>query len=297
MKKELKFNDGNTIPILGLGTWQSESNTVGQAVEYAITQANYQHIDCASIYGNEKEIGQVFNKVFNQGINRQDIFITSKLWNNDHHPDRVTEACKETLADLQLEYLDLYLMHWGLPFQGKIDNPKFEDIPIHQTWQAMEKLVKKGLVKSIGVSNFTFPMIFDLLTYAKIKPVNNQIEIHPYNSQENLVKYCQSKGITITAYSPLGGKTGHDTIHLLEEETIKDIANKYKKSSAQVLLNWAADRETIVIPKSTHNQRILENSQIFNFNLTKEEIGQINSLNQNYRTIDPIKFWGVPYFD
>lgn len=296
MRNKIKLNNGYEIPLLGLGTWKSISNSVTQAIEFAISEANYRHIDCASIYGNQVEIGQAFNKLINidNKVKRSDLFITSKLWNTNHHPDNVLPACKKTLSDLQLDYLDLYLIHWGLSFKTE-DASEFEAVSIRQTWQAMEELVKQGLVKSIGVSNFTAMMIFDLLTYAKTRPANNQIELHPCNSQIELVKYCQNQGITVTAYSPLGGQPSPDSPHLFEEKIIKDLAVKYKKSPAQIILKWNINRDAIVIPKSTHSSRILENSQLFDFKLSKEEIDQINSLNKNYRTTNPSS-WGIPYF-
>lgn len=283
------------IPQLGLGTWKSIPNEVGDAVKYAITQANYKHIDCASIYGNQKEIGLVFKSIFNKNISRSDIFITSKLWNTDHHPNKVLSACKKTLFDLKLDYLDLYLIHWGLSFKNNLA-PKIDPVPIQDTWEAMEKLVKAGLVKNIGVSNFTTMMIVDLLSYANIFPSNNQVEINPYNSQTELIKFCHSKNITVTAYSPLGGQPKEGMPHLLQNPLIQKLAQKYKKNPAQIVLNWGINRDTIVIPKSTHPDRILENSQIFDFNLTKGEQQQIDTLNQNHRNCDPIDFWDIPYF-
>lgn len=295
MKNKLDLNNGNQMPILGLGTWKSDKGSVAEAIEFAINESNYRHIDCASVYGNQVEIGQAFNKVIGDKVKRSDLFVTSKLWNTNHHPNNVLNACKKTLADLQLDYLDLYLIHWGIPFKNQ-DGSEFEKVSIRQTWEAIEELVEKGLVKSIGVSNFTAMMIFDLLSYAKIRPANNQIEIHPLNSQTELVNYCQKEGITVTAYSPLGGQPSLDSPHLFEEEIIKDIALKYKKSPAQIILKWNISRDVIVIPKSTHSNRILENSQLFDFELSAGEIAQINSLNKNYRTVDPSGSWGIPYF-
>ena len=191
MKKYLKLNDGNSIPTLGLGTWKSDKNLVGNVVKFALTKAGYNHIDCAAIYRNEPEIGEVFKEVIGKQIKRDKIFITSKLWNTMHSPKDVEKACKKTLSDLGLKYLDLYLMHWGIAFRKNSDNTKPAPIPIQETWQAMEKLVKKGLVKSIGICNFTTMMLIDLLTYAKIKPVINQIELHPYNTQEKIIVFCK----------------------------------------------------------------------------------------------------------
>lgn len=295
MKKYLKLNNGNNIPILGLGTWKSDKNLVGEAVRFALVEAGYTHIDCAAIYRNEPEIGEVFKEVIGKKIKREKIFITSKLWNAMHDPKDVEKACKKSLKDLNLKYLDLYLMHWGIAFN---DDGSLVPISIQETWQAMEKLVKKGLVKSIGVCNFTTMMIVDLLTYAKIKPAINQIELHPYNTQEELVTFCQRQKIAVTAYSPLGnpGLPGRHGPNLLEEPTIKKLAKKYKKTPAQILLNWALGRGTIAIPKSLHPERIKENIEIFDFKLTKGEQSQISSLNKNYRVVNPIDWWEIPYF-
>jgi diketogulonate reductase-like aldo/keto reductase len=306
MQTKIKLNDGNLMPSLGLGTWKSQPNQVGEAVRTALTKANYKHIDCAPIYGNEKEIGGVFKEVFAKQIKREKVFITSKLWNTAHDPKNVEKSCKRTLLDLNLDYLDLYLIHWGVAFKAekgletKYKNGKavLEPVSTQQTWEALEKLVKKGLVKSIGVCNFTTMMIFDLLTYAKIKPVINQIELHPYNSQQELLDYCLERGVNVTAYSPLAnpGLEGREGPNLLNEQIIKKLAKKYQKTPAQILINWALCRKTIVIPKSLHQERIIENIDVFDFELTLEEVLQIASLNKDFRVVNPGQWWGMPYF-
>ncbi len=305
MKKYLKLNNGNKIPTIGLGTWKADKNLVGEAVRYAILEAGYRHIDCAAIYRNEEEIGAVFKEVIGKNVKRDNIFITSKLWNTNHLPKDVEIACKKTLSDLKLDFLDLYLMHWGVAFKagdnlepiGKDGKIMTEKVSIAQTWEAMEGLVKKGLVKSIGVSNFNTVMLLDLLTYAKIVPAMNQIELQPYLTQEELIDFCKSKEIALTAYSPLGRPgVNAKALHLFKNPLIKKLAKKYQKTEAQILLNWAINRETIVIPKSTLPERISENIDIFDFELTEDEQQQISALNKNYRIVNPGQWWGIPYF-
>lgn len=298
------LSGGNKIPVLGLGTWKSPRELVGEAVKFAITKAGYRHIDCASIYRNEPEVGEALSESF-KTVKREEIFITSKLWNTEHRPENVEKACRKTLADLKLEYLDLYLMHWGIAFpHGEdlepVDKNGYavtDNVSIKETWQAMEELVKKGLVKSIGVANFTTMMLEDLLTYAKVLPAMNQIELHPYNTQEELVPFCKYKNIAVTAYSPLGRQgADREGPRLFDEKIIQDLAEKYKKTKGQVLLNWAVGRGTIAIPKSVTPERISENIDIFDFEITVDEKNDINSLNRNYRFVNPSGWWKIPYF-
>lgn len=317
VEQNITLNTGTKMPIIGLGTWKSEPTKVGQAVEYALLEADYKHVDCAAIYRNEQEIGQAFNQVFTaERIKREDIFITSKLWNTNHAKANVEKACRQTLKDLQLDYLDLYLMHWGLAIASDdeqtgrnmrgepLDKNGFlitVPISVRETWEAMEVLVQKGLVKNIGVANFTAPMLVDLLSYAKILPAVNQIELHPYNAQTNLVEFCQYKNIIVTAYSPLGRpgviKEIGTELLLIEDPNILAIAKTHGKSPAQVLIRWAMQRNTIVIPKSTNPENIKANINVFDFELSEQEMASISKLDRKHRYVNPSDWWKIPYFD
>jgi len=291
------LNNGKTMPLLGLGTWKSAPGEVARAVEHAL-KVGYRHIDGAYLYANEKEVGEGIRA---SGVAREEIFVVSKLWNTKHNPEDVEVACRKTLDDLGLEYLDLYLIHWPHAYQrGDVPFPTNEsgqviyDESLHPTdcWLEMEKLVKKGLVKSIGVSNFNSVQIKDILEKGSIKPVTNQVECHPYLNQSKLLEFCQGHGITITAYSPLGSPdrpwAPKGEVGLLDDPKIKEIADKYKKSSAQILIKWQIQRGVIVIPKSVNPGRIEENANIFDFKLTPEEMEVIDSFNRpDGRLIDP----------
>ena len=297
------------MPTIGLGTWKSPTDKVGQAIEYAITECGYQHIDCASIYLNERAIGETFKKIFgNKPAARENIFVTSKLWNNAHRPEDVAPACKRTLRDLQLNYLDLYLIHWGVatPLNTgaePLDKNNYlitEPVPIHETWRAVEELVDLGLVKSIGVANFTGAMLTDLLTYGKIKPAVNQIELHPYNPQTQLVEYCQHHDIAVTAYSPLGSPgniESKNTPILLKDQTVAKIADTHQKTPAQILIKWALQRNTAVIPKSVSSKNIKLNIAVFDFELSQEEMTILANLTTHHRFVDPYDWWKIPYFN
>jgi len=285
MATSLTLNNGMKMPLLGLGTWKSKPGQVEAAVEHALRKG-YRHLDCAAIYGNEAEVGAA---IVASGVPRSEIFITSKLWNTKHHPDDVEAACRKTLADLGVAYLDLYLIHSPVAFgQGEGLYPrnedgtfKFADIHPTTTWLAMEKLVKKGLTKSIGLSSFNSEQISDLLEKGSVKPVTNQVECHPYLGQAKLFAFCKERGITITAFSPLGSpdrpwaKPGEPL--LLEDPKIKAIANKHSKSPAQVVIRWQVQRGIIVIPKSVTPSRIEENFNVFDFQLSAEEMKEMES--------------------
>ncbi|XP_046626368.1 aldo-keto reductase family 1 member B1-like [Neodiprion virginianus] len=312
---KLKLNNGREIPVFGLGTWKSKPGQVAQAVKDAI-DIGYRHIDCAHVYGNEKEVGAALAAKFAEGVvKREDLFITSKLWNTFHKPVLVEPALKTTLNDLGLEYLDLYLMHW--PFAYKEDptnlfpsnadgSVKYSEVDYLDTWKAMENVNKKGLTKSIGVSNFNSEQLERVVKNAEILPVTNQVECHPYLPQLKLSELCKSKNIVVTGYSPLGSPdrpwAKPDDPQLLEDPKIKEIGRKYNKTSAQVLIRYQIDRGHVVIPKSVTKSRIEENFQVFDFELTPEDIESITSLDCNGRCVpmksaQTHKYWpfGIPY--
>ncbi len=308
--KNLTFTNGDKLPAIGLGTWKSAPGEVFNAVIEAI-KAGYRHIDCAAIYGNEAEVGQAIEKVLaDQVLRREDLWVTSKLWNNAHRREQVRPALENTLRDLNLDYLDLYLVHWPVVLKGEVTYPKkagdflsLDEVPIAETWQGMEAVLEEGLTRHIGVSNFSAKKIDRLLRTASVQPEMNQVELHPYLQQRDLLEYCNSQGIHVTAYSPLGSKDRPERLKkvdepsLLDNPTIKEIAGKHDCTPAQVLIAWAVHRGTAVIPKSVNPKRIQENFAAKEVVLDTEDMQAIRQLDKHYRFIDG-SLWameGNPY--
>jgi len=291
----VKLNNGLEMPIFGLGTWKSKAGEVEQAVKDAI-DIGYRHIDCAYVYGNEKEVGAALASKFADGtVKREEMWITSKLWNTFHRPDLVEKNLKLTLKDLGLKYLDLYLIHWPAAYKEELETfPKdeagnilFSDVDYLDTWKAMEKLVNKGLIKAIGLSNFNKAQITRIIENATVQPSVLQIECHPYLNQSRLIEFAKSKGIAITAYSPLGSpdrpwaKPGDP--QLMDDPKLLELAKKYNKSPAQVLLRYQLDRGIITIPKSVTKSRIQQNFEVFDFHLSPQDIDYLNTFDCNGR--------------
>ncbi|PSN47618.1 Alcohol dehydrogenase [NADP(+)] A [Blattella germanica] len=291
----LKFSNGYAIPVIGLGTWKSKPGEVQVAVEVAL-DAGYRHIDCAFAYRNESEVGKAIeNKIRNGVVKREDIFVTSKLWNTCHRPDLVMSACKNTLADLGLDYLDLYLIHWPFAFKEGNDiiptdefgNIILSDVDYMDTWKEMENCVNLGLVRSIGLSNFNSQQLQRVIDESCIKPMCLQVEINPYLNQSKLRAFCRERSIVITAYSPLGSpdspflKPG--TPKLLEDAKLIEIGNRVGKSVSQVILRYLVQLGVATVPKSVTPTRIQENINIFDFELTHDDMAYIDTLNQNLR--------------
>jgi len=307
--QSLTFNNNEKMPILGLGTWKSEPGEVGKAVQEAI-RIGYRHIDCAAIYGNEAEIGKALEEIMQAGlVKRDELWITSKLWNNAHARAEVPIALKKTLADLRLDYLDLYLIHWPVATRPDVVFPKkaddffsLEEMPLHETWAGMEDCVESGLIKHIGVSNCSIKKIEELSS-AKIRPEVNQIELHPYLQQEEMLSYCNVNNIYLTAYSPLGsgdrpdGMKAANEPSLIENPVVGKIAQAHGCSAAQVLLRWAIERGTSVIPKSTNPDRLAENLETANLKLDNQEMAELAKLEIGFRYVNG-EFWtmqGSPY--
>ncbi|KAI8086006.1 NADP-dependent oxidoreductase domain-containing protein [Halteromyces radiatus] len=302
----VKLNSGYSFPLIGYGTFGGVDapQQVYEGTKFAL-KAGYRHIDTAFVYRTEDAVGKAIKE---SGIPREDIFITTKLTESFHRPEHVQTALELSLKNLGTDYVDLYLIHWpfatefrGFDFLDKTTREERQkahriDVPIIDTWRAMEKLVEKGLVRSIGVSNFTIPLLEDLLSKATIPPAVNQVELHPYLAQSDLVEYSKEKGIVLTGYAPLGnpgmiGKFGAK-IELLSQPLILKLAEKYKKEPGQVLLNFGLNRGYAVIPKSTNKSRI--ESNLVYFKMDQEDIDAIIDLDkeQTIRAFDPVTILG-----
>lgn len=254
--------NGVNMPWLGLGVWKSEEGEeVVQAVKAAL-RAGYRSIDTAAIYRNEEGVGRAIRE---SGVPREELFITTKVWNKAQGYDITLSAFDRSLEKLGLDYIDLYLIHW--PVQGL-----YKD-----TWRAMEKLYKEGKIRAIGVSNFQIHHLQDLMQDCEIKPMLNQVEFHPYLTQKELLSFCREQGIQLEAWSPLM----HGTI--IDEPVIVELAGKYGKTPAQIVLRWDLQHGVVTIPKSVKEHRIIENSGIFDFELSQDDMDELDSLNKNQR--------------
>ena len=308
--KTFTLNDGNVIPAFGLGTWKSPKNAVYEAVKTAL-RVGYTHVDAAWIYGNEDEVGQGLSESMAAGaIARDNLFVTSKLWNTFHAPEDVEKGCKETLSALKLDYLDLYLMHWPVAVDPGSESPDYKRVapeyfiplsecPLSVTFEAMVALQEKGLVKSVGVSNFGVSKLEKLIEETGVVPAMNQVELHPYNPQPELKAYCEKKGIRLTAYSPLGSgdrpesMKAKDEPPLLANEAVIQLAKAEGMSVAQLLIAWAIERGTVVIPKSTNAGRIEENFVAAGHTLSANTRKGLDEIGISYRYVSPAS-WFIP---
>jgi D-xylose reductase len=309
----ISLPSGNQVPTVGLGLWKIDNELTAQVVSRAI-ECGYRHLDSACDYGNEVQTGHGLRAAIDAGlVQRQDLWITSKLWNSFHRAEHVRPALLKTLDDLQLEYLDLYLMHFPIatkyvPFDERYPPGWFADpdaaeprmiadrVPIIETWQAMEQLQREGLVREIGVSNFGVSLLRDLMNQASIMPAMLQVELHPYLTQTKLLRFCQQAGIGVTGFSPLGAQSyfqlnmAEQDESLLEHPVIKGIAAAHQRTVAQVLLRWGIQRGTAIVPKTANPARLRENISIFDFVLTAAEMESINHLDRHRRFNDPGDF-------
>ncbi|CCA75159.1 probable aldehyde reductase [Serendipita indica DSM 11827] len=280
----VKLNNGLEMPIIGLGTWQSPKDQVVAAVEYALKEGGYRHIDCAFAYGNEDAVGEGIRR---SGVPREEIWVTSKAWPT--YLNRVEECLDQTLSNLGLDYLDLYLIHWPIHLNPSGNNHLFptlpngvrdviHDWPLSETWSQMESLVKKGKVRSIGVSNFSELKLNEILPTATIIPAVNQLELHVYNPQKKLLKFMEEKGIKPQAYSPLGSSKSP----LMADETVVQIANAKGVEPSAVLLAYLVAKGITALPKSVTPQRIADNlSKTISVSFTPEEFEQLDTLAEN----------------
>ena len=302
----------DALPPIGFGFWKVAREDAAD-VAYEAIKAGYRHLDCAADYGNEIEVGEGIARAIADGIvTREELWITSKLWNTFHAPEHVEEGCRKSLGDLGLDYLDLYLIHFPIaleyvPIETRyppewVHDPdadsgmKRAKVPLHTTWQAMEGLVDKRLTRRIGVCNYNSALIHDLLTYAKVQPYTLQIEAHPYLTQERLIRLAKDYGMEVTAFSPLGALSyveldmAGQGDSVLTEPVVRAAADAHGKTPAQVVLRWGVQRGTSIIPKTSKPERMCENLDIMDFELSEAEMDAISALNQNRRFNDPGTF-------
>ncbi len=266
---KIKLNNSIDMPLFGLGVYLTEPGKEAQnAVRYAL-ETGYRLIDTAAMYKNEEDVGTAIRQ---SKIPREEIFVTTKLWNDDHGYDKALKAFDKSLTKLNIDYIDLYLIHW--PVSEKRN----------ETWKAFEKILESGKCRAIGISNYTINHIEELMTNTETIPAVNQVEFSPFLYQKDLLEFCHSKNIQLEAYSPLSrGRK-------LDNPTLVAIAERYSKTPAQIMIRWVLQHKVIVIPKSANEKRIKENADIFDFNLSEEDMNNLDSLNYNFRVAwDPSK--------
>tara|TARA_B100000809_G_scaffold106624_1_gene105107 strand:+ start:137 stop:1105 length:969 start_codon:yes stop_codon:yes gene_type:complete len=309
----MTFQTIKDMPHMGFGLWKIAPDHCAEVV-YEAVKSGYRHFDSACDYGNEKQVGEGLQRAMTEGLcSRQDLWVTSKLWNTYHHPDHVLPAMNRSLSDLQLDYLDLYLIHFPIalayvPFETCYPpewahDPAAEipvmhpvNVSLQETWHAMEQLKAFGRVKHIGVCNYSSGLLHDLMNYAIQPPEMLQIESHPYLTQERLIKLAQQYGMEVTAFSPLGAMSyfeldmadQHESV--LEHSAIKTAASRTHKTAAQVVLRWGLQRGTSLVVKSVKTERMRENLSLDDFELTAAEMDAISGLNINRRFNDPGDF-------
>jgi len=309
-QESVALNNGASMPLLGLGTWKSKPGEVRAAVTYAL-QLGYRHIDAAAAYGNQEEVGAAFQHAFANGLRRDELFVTSKLWNTCHSKQDVLPALKQTLKELSLDYLDLYLIHWPISFEtGRGNFPttpdgkvSFAPVPLPQVWRTMEAFQKSGKARTIGVSNFTVAQMQEISAVATVPISVNQVELTPYFVRGKLSAYCASQGILLTAFSPLGSPDRPAALvpahakerNLLQDPRVKAIAEKHGKSIAQVLIRYQIDKGRTVIPKSAKTERLKENFEVLNFSLPAADVAALDALDENLRMVQPPWFSYAPY--
>lgn len=279
--------DGVRIPLIGYGTYGLPKDVLKRA----IVEGGYRHLDTASYYDNEEVIGEVLREVFAEtSIRREDMFIVTKVWN--HEKQDIPGALKASLARLGLAYVDLYLIHWPVQYSSLTEPNKILKLPLHKQWPHMEECVRQKLTRSIGVSNFNFQLLNDLLTYAEIRPAANQIELSPYLVQEGLVEWMKQERILPIAYCPLGGRQSKNEDNFLFNKVIVGIAERHHVTPAQVVLAWGLRRGHASLPKSSDPLRMRQNMDVFGVKLTEEEVAAITALDRGHRTCNRLKVPG-----
>jgi D-xylose reductase len=309
----LTLRTGHELPAMGLGTWKIPREACADTVHAAIV-AGYRHLDCACDYGNEVEVGRGIARAIAEGVvTREELWITSKLWNTYHRPEHVEPALRRSLADLGLDYLDLYLIHFPIslrfvPFEERYppewlfdpsaDDPRmrFDPVPLAETWAAMERLADAGLTRTLGVCNMTTGLLRDLMAGARIQPAVLQVEMHAYLTQERLLRFCGQNEIAVTAFSPLGAGSyvslgmADTSQSSLEDPVVRDVAGRVGATPAQVLLAWGLQRGTSVVAKSSSAARLRENYGALDVRLSEEDMAAISALDRGLRFNDPGHF-------